>query len=174
MKRIVLLWLLLSTCAVYAQSVTGTISIKLLPVALVDIEPSGNITMAFAAPIEAGNAIVLPATNTTKWLNYTSSISLNAAQRRISVAVNETIPGINIKLQASPAAATGAGAKGLSSGKITVGTTAQTIINNIGGAYTGDGTANGHQLNISMEVTNYTNLKVISNKIIIFTYTISE
>lgn len=174
MKRIVLLWLLLSTSCVYGQSITGTVSIKLPPVALVDIEPSMNITMLFTAPGEAGNSIVPPVTNTSKWINYTSAIPLNGAQRRISVAVNEIIPGINIKLQASPAAATGGGAKGISSGKITVGTTARTIITNIGGAYTGDGTANGHQLNISMEIADYTDLKVISNKIIIFTYTITE
>jgi len=173
MNRLLLPIFLLISTYVFAQT-QGSISLKLSPIALIDIEPSGNLNLPFTAPIEAGNPINTPTFNNSKWINYTSAIRLNGPLRRVTVAVNETIPGVNIKIQALPAVPTGAGTKGITTNAINVSTLPQTIIYGIGGAYTGDGINNGHQLNIYMEIYKYTDLKVTPNKSIVFTYTILE
>jgi len=150
------------------------ITINLSEVALLDIEPNVNtISFNFTAPTEAGLPILTPAANTTKWLNYTSAKANATANRNVTAQINQTCPGITIKLQAGPATG-GGGTLGISTGQKSLTTTAQTIINGIGGAFTGNGANNGHQLTISTEITNYTQLVQTNNQTITITYTISN
>lgn len=150
------------------------VSVTLPIVTLMDIEPAGNVTLNFTAPTEAGRAIVNPAGNTSKWINYTSAIAPGGLSRKITASVNQVIPGVDIKIQAAAASGAGGGTLGTPSGQVTMTTTPVTIISGIGGAYTGTGTNNGHRLTITISPNNYSNLSVISNSSITITYTITE
>ncbi|MCD1115805.1 hypothetical protein [Chryseobacterium turcicum] len=159
----------------YSQT-TGnrTVAVTLPIVTLMDIKPSGVITMNFTAPTEAGNPIVAPAVNTTKWINYTSAIALGGLTRKITASINQVIPGIDIKIQAATASGSGGGTLGTPSAQVTLNTTSQTIISGIGGAYTGNGANNGHRLTISLSANTYSNLSERANTPVIITYTITE
>lgn len=159
----------------YSQT-TGnrTVAVTLPIVTLMDIKPSGVITMNFTAPTEAGNPIVAPAVNTTKWINYTSAIALGGLTRKITASINQVIPGIDIKIQAATASGSGGGTLGTPSAQVTLNTTSQTIISGIGGAFTGNGANNGHRLTISLSANTYSNLSARANTPVIITYTITE
>lgn len=159
----------------YCQTTgSSNLSINLPTIALVDIEPIGTINLNFSAPIQAGRPIIAPTVNNTKWLNYTSAITVNGTNRRITASVNQTIPGIAINLLTGPPSSAGAGVLGVSTGQLILGTTPVVIVNGIGGAFTGNGANNGHQLNFSLTTTNYADLSALTGTIIVVTYTIIE
>lgn len=157
----------------YSQS---TVSFTLPVVTLMDIEPAGNITLNFIAPTEAGNALNNPTPDTSKWINYTSAITSGGLTRRITAAVNSNsiLSSVNIRLQAAPASGAGGGTLGTPSGQVTLTTTPTTIISGIGGAYTGNGTNNGHRLTISLVPGTYANLLAQTNTTVTIVYTITE
>jgi hypothetical protein len=137
----------------YGQAVlqaTVNVQVTLPSIAILDIEPNtSNISFSIATLTEAGNAITVAATNNTKWLNFTSSV-FSSGTRKITASLGTAFPGgMSLKLLAS-ASGTGEGARGSSSGTITLSTTPQNIINNIGGAYTGNGINMGYNLNYSL------------------------
>jgi len=166
----------ISDVTLFAQT-TGSknVSFALPEISFVDIEPSGSLSLSLIAPNEAGNPIVAPAANKSKWLNYTSAIQTGGGTKHITASISSKIPGFDIKLSAAAASGSGGGTLGTSTGQITLSTTAQTIISGIGGAYTGDGTNNGHQLTISIVpiVSSYSLIKAQSNTQVQITYTIS-
>ncbi|WP_336688318.1 MULTISPECIES: hypothetical protein [unclassified Chryseobacterium] len=171
---IFLIFLTLS-CKIFSQtSGSRSVAISLPVVTLMDIEPSGAISLNYTAPSEAGNAVTAPASNSSKWINYTSAIASSGLARRITASVNQTIPGIDIKIMAAVATGSGGGTLGVPSPQITLTTSAQTIISGIGGAFTGNGANNGHQLTIALGINNYSNLNARSNTPVIITYTITE
>ncbi|WP_223601578.1 hypothetical protein [Chryseobacterium sp. GVT01B] len=156
---------------VYSQT---TVSMTLPTVTLMDIEPTGNFTLNFTAPTEAGNPLGNPTPNTSKWVNYTSAIAPGGLTRKITASVNKIIDGVNIRLQAAAASGSGGGALGTSSGQVTLTTTPVTIISGIGGAFTGNGANNGHNLTISLTTNTYANLLAQANTAIVIVYTITE
>ncbi len=155
----------------YSQT---TVTMTLPIVTLMDIEPTGNFTLNFTAPTEAGNAIGNPTPNTSKWINYTSAIASGGLTRKITASVNKVIAGVNIRLQAAAATGAGGGTLGTSAGLVTLSTTPVTIISGIGGAYTGNGANNGHALTISLTTNTYANLIAQANTAIVIVYTITE
>jgi len=160
--------------SLYSQTASTTVTMTLPVVTLMDIEPAGSITLNFTAPTEAGNALTAPAPNTSKWINYTSAIASGGLTRRITASVNKLIAGVNIRVQAAVASGAGGGTLGTSSGQVILTTTPATIISGIGGAYTGNGTNNGHALTLSLATNTYANLQAQANTAIIITYTITE
>lgn len=150
---------------------TYNVNFTLPQVALMDIEQNSSINLDLTKPTEAGNRLANPANNTTKWLNYTSAVA-SGGSRSITASINQNIPGIDIKLQAAQATG-GAGTLGTPSSQITLSTVPTTIISGIGGAYTGNGVGNGHQLTFSAVSNNYTNLSA-SNTSVTVTYTITD
>ncbi|MFL9834827.1 hypothetical protein [Chryseobacterium terrae] len=173
-KLVFLISLIISSRFLSQTSGSSTVSINLPVVTLMDIEPTGAISMNFTAPTEAGRPILSPATNTTKWINYTSAIASGGVTRRITASINTVIPGIDIKILAATASGSGGGTLGIPSAQITLNTTAQTIISGIGGAFTGNGANNGHQLTISLSANTYANLSARTNNPVVITYTITE
>ncbi|KUJ50559.1 hypothetical protein [Chryseobacterium sp. JAH] len=163
------------SCNLFSQT-TGSknASVTLPVVTLMDIEPAGNIVLNFTAPTEAGNTLINPVNNTTKWVNYTSAVAPGGLSRKITASVNQVIPGVQIKIQAAAASGAGGGTMGTSSGLVTLSTSPVTIISGIGGAYTGTGASNGHMLTISVSPTTYANLSAVINSPITITYTITE
>nr|WP_259110512.1 hypothetical protein [Chryseobacterium sp. JUb7] len=173
--KIIFLTSLAVSCKIFSQT-TGnrSVAVTLPIVTLMDIEPAGAISLNYTAPTEAGNAVTVPAVNTTKWVNYTSAIASGGLTRRITASVNQVIPGVDIKILAAAASGSGGGTLGTPSAQITLTTTAQTIISGIGGAFTGNGTNNGHRLTISLTTNTYANLSARTNTPVVITYTITE
>ncbi|WP_412850988.1 hypothetical protein ACL0VS_07160 [Chryseobacterium sp. PMSZPI] len=155
----------------YSQA---NVTVSLPVVTLMDIEPTGNITLNFTAPTEAGNALGNPTPNTSKWINYTSAITSGGLTRKITASVNQVIPGVNIRLQAAAASGSGGGTLGTAAAQVTLTTTPVTIISGIGGAYTGNGANNGHRLTISLVPGTYANLAAQTNTAVTIVYTITE
>jgi len=173
-KPIFLFGLLLS-CKILSQ-ITGnrTVTLTLPVVTLMDVEPAGAISLNYTAPTEAGNAITVPAANTTKWINYTSAITASGAARRITASISQIIPGTDIRIQAAAASGSGGGTLGTPSAQVVLTTAAQTIISGIGGAFTGNGANNGHRLAITLTNNTYADLTARTNTPIVITYTITE
>jgi primosomal replication protein N len=159
---------------------THDITVSIPEVALVDIEPtaSKNLTMGFTAPTEAGLPIVPASTNNTLWLNYSSIKSVADVTRTISVKLGAVISGVDIKVTAAAATgSSGGGAVGTPASQLTLSATPQTIISNIGSAYTGDGASNGHNLSysvVSATGVNYQDLSATATATATVTYTISD
>jgi len=159
----------------YSQTTgNSTVAVTLPIVTLMDIEPAETITMSFSNPDVAGNPIISPAANTTKWINYKSAIALGGVTRKITASINTLIPEIDMKIQATAASGSGGGILGTPSAQVTLNTTSQTIISGIGGAFTGNGANNGHRMTISLSVNTYSNLSARTNTPFIITYTITE
>jgi len=97
----------------FAQTTENrTVAVTLPVVTLLDIEPTGTITLNFAAPTEAGQPVTVPASNNTKWINYTSAIASRELTTRITASVNQVIPCLNITVQAAADSGSGGGTLG--------------------------------------------------------------
>lgn len=171
LKRAIILTTFILSGLLYSQA---TVTLTLPVVTLMDVEPTGNITLNFIAPTEAGNPLGNPTPNTSKWINYTSAITSGGATRKITASVNQVIAGVNIRLQAAAASGAGGGTLGTPSAQVTLTTTPVTIISGIGGAYTGNGANNGHRLTISLVPSTYANLERLTNTSVTIVYTITE
>jgi hypothetical protein len=158
--------------SLYSQT---NVTLTLPVVTLMDIEPTGNITLNFTAPTEAGNPLTNPTPNTSKWVNYTSAIASGGLTRKITAAISGTlIAGVDIKLQAAAASGAGGGTLGTPSAQVTLTNTPVTIISGIGGAFTGNGANNGHRLTISLAPNTYANLATKASTTLTIVYTITE
>ncbi|MFM9944046.1 MAG: hypothetical protein ACKVQB_02315, partial [Bacteroidia bacterium] len=126
------------------------------------------------APTEAGNGMDMSATNSDLWLNY-SSTTATKATNTVSVKTDVTLPGVDLNVQASKDAGQGAGTKGSPSPTVTLSTKDQTIVDNIGTCYTGDGVKNGHNLTYSLKTTDYSLINYAAKPTTItVTYTITN
>lgn len=160
-----------------------TIAITIPEVAIVDIEPAAtkNITLGFTAPIEAGLPITPNASNTTLWLNYSSIKSVADPTRNVSVKLNALIPGIDIHVTAAGATGAGGGALGTPAAQLTLSAADQTIVSEIGSAYTGNGANNGHNLTYALAagsgpggIAAYADLQASATTLATVIYTISD
>lgn len=156
-----LLFLILLCQGVFAQTTASVgVSISLPSIALLDVEPNNSgFNLNLTAPTEAGNPLTTTATNNTKWLNFTSAVATGTT-RKISVQLSGSLPnGINLKLVTANYAGTGAGTLGNAVTTLYLSSTQQTVVNNIGGAFTGNGSGNGYNLTYSVEIANYSLLR---------------
>jgi hypothetical protein len=169
----------LISARVDAQDKSGdshTVSITIPEVAILDIESAGSkdIALSFAAPEEAGLGIT-GSSNSSLWLNYSSIKSVSNTTRTVSASVNNTIAGADIVISAASSSGSGAGTIGEPSGDVTLTTSDQVIVNNIGSCYTGSGINNGHNLTYTLKVNgSYEELEAASQTPLTVTYTISN
>ena len=178
MKQLINIFCILSIFIPFAgkcqSSGSKLVNLYLPSLFLIDIEPKQNITMNFSAPSEAGNKISAPLSNASKWLNYSSAIFEGGNARSIFASINQVIPGVDIQVQAANMLSAGHGVTGISTGKITLNTSPKAILTGIGGAFTGNGINNGHQLTYTLKTNTYANLSAITNSVILIVFTISE
>lgn len=159
---------------VSGQSGSRNIRLQIPEIAILDIEPNTtNINLDFTAPGDAGEAVQNDSDN-SKWLNYTSCLALGDPDRSINVSVDRVLQGIDLNLTVSNAAGGGGSLGTVSGSAITLSTISNTIINNIGGSYTGDGAFNGYQLEYSLDINDYSQLEEISNESVTVIFTISN
>jgi hypothetical protein len=173
------LFFALISAGAFAQSNTDqhTLTITVPSVALLDLEPSSgkNLSVSFNAPTDPGLALVLDpaAVLNSVYLNYTSVLS-SATKRNITVSMTGSLTGVQIKVTAGAATATGAGEKGTPTSEVTLSGTEQTIIQDVGSAYTGTGSGNGHQLTYVVDLPSSTFGSLVSgNKVATIKYTLS-
>lgn len=173
MKNLFFLFFINLTFSTVAQTSVG-VSVTVPSIALLDIAPNNTaFNLNLVAPTDGGSIVAINPTNSTKWINFTSAVVLGIT-RRITAQLSGTLPtGLNLKLVVSNYAGAGAGTLGVSSGTLFLSGTAQTVINNIGGAFTGDGSNNGYNLNYSIEIADYTLLRSQSRSFSII-YTMSD
>lgn len=163
---------------------THNVSFDVPNFAILDIETSGadnDITLSLdESGLEAGSEFDFSsATNSELWLNYTALTDKTGANwnnRKVTVALNAVIPGIDIDLTVAADAGNGEGAVGTSSAvstALTLTASAQTIITGIGSCYTGDGESNGHNLGYSLKANDYSLLEAGDSKSVVVTYTIT-
>lgn len=159
------------------QTDNHQISVVVPVVALLDLETSAtrNFTACFTKPAndEAGDKIVAPAANNTLWLNYTS-IQAGTTTKKVNVKANAVVDGVDIHLVAASAAG-GAGTKGTPTAGFNLSTTDQTLISDIGSAYTASGPTSGHQLTYTFiaDDANYANLRSGTTTVTV-TYTLAD
>lgn len=149
--------------------------ITLPEIALLDIEPNtSDIILEFEAPSSPGEQLVA-VEGSSKWINYTATKSIGGSNKNITAQISSdsNIPGLSVDLSVSSYQGSGKGDLGNSVGRITLSTTAQTIINGIGGCYTRTGNNRGHKIDYSAEITDYSLFEVPSSSSmeIIFTLT---
>lgn len=155
-------------------------AVQIPEIALIDIEPGGavNINLALSSPTEAGREMnTAIASDNSLWLNYSSSLTAGrTTTRKVNVQISGgVVPvGASIRLSASPFSGSGKGTLGQPSGTITLSNSPQTLISGIGGCFTGDGINNGHQLNFSLVVSDYSLLDLAQSSTLQLTYTITD
>lgn len=109
-------------------------------------------TLTFAAPTEAGTAIV-DVTSNTSWINYTSIIATGTTNKVSVVLSGTAVPaGTTLKVVAAAHAGTGNGTYGTPTAVVTLSAIAQDLITTIGSCFTGTGNTNGHQLTYTWSV----------------------
>lgn len=142
---------------------TVSVSISLPAIALLDLNNNSAIIMAFQAPTEAGAPVTAPASNSTKWLNLTSAVTPGATRRVSAQVVSGSLPnGVRLKLETAAFSGSGSGTFGSVTSPIYLSATATTIINGIGGAFTGNGN-NGYNLQYTLEIQTYSQLQKANN-----------
>lgn len=155
----------------FGQTSSVGVSFSLPSVALLDVEPNANsINLSLTAPTEAGSMVTNTASNNTKWINFSSAVTPGQT-RRISAQISGVMPnGLNLVLNTSTYSGAGAGTLGSRVSPITLTASSQTIINGIGGAYTGNGASNGYNLTFTLSISNYSQLRSQSSTVsIIYT-----
>ncbi|MDI9863718.1 hypothetical protein QM480_05250 [Flectobacillus sp. DC10W] len=153
-----ILILLFLSVHIRAQS-TVSVGITLNSVALLKLSPNSNsISFSFSTPATAGGALTT-LTNNTKWLNFSSAVVPSASRRITAQISGGTVPnGLQLTVAAGTAV-TSTGTVGSSSGTVTLSTSSNTIVNNIGGAYTGSGSNTGYNLTYTLSISSYQQLR---------------
>ncbi|MFN3784070.1 MAG: hypothetical protein ACK4R6_09130 [Spirosomataceae bacterium] len=144
----------------HAQTANVTVNLTFPSVALLDVEPNTeNISFTLSAPTDAGQAIQTVASNSSKWLNFSSAVGIGVT-RRITAQYTGTLPaGVGITLSTANYVGSGAGTLGTAVPIITLSTAAQTIVNSIGGAFTGNGGSTGYNLTFAPILLDYASLR---------------
>lgn len=151
----------------------AAVNVTLPIVALLDVEPANAaITLSLPPITEAGNSLS-SVSNSTQWLNYTSAVSIGGMGRSIGAYISSgSLPaGLRLMLSVGPPAGSGGGARGGSIANLTLGSTPQIILRDIGGAFTGNGINNGHPLTYTLLVQNFGQLKATQSATVTITYT---
>jgi len=166
---------LLFSVSVGAQtSLSIPVTLTLPTISMVDVEPAGTpITFTFQTPTEAGSALATIPANTTKWLNFTSAVAPNR-NRRLMIQLSNSLPlGLSLQVTTAAYRGNGAGALGTAVSPISLTTTAQTLIQNIGGAFTRNGINNGYNLSFALQVQNFAQLRAQTTTITVI-YTLMD
>lgn len=175
MKSLVSILIFISLLDGYGQT-TGSsgIVLGLNSVSLLDLEGSGgkSLLMKYVGSPEAGSPLVAPGSNSTLWVNLTSAVQ-TAQTRRVTAVISGTLPsGFSLLLETS-ACTTGAGVLGTPVSALVLSSSAQTIINGIGGGYTGTGVGYGFNLKYTLQYTNFAAIRA-GTTVVSVVYTLTD
>lgn len=178
MKNSMILFVVLFAANLFSQSAgNASINLQLNQIAQVDIEPNNTaIILTINAPNEAGEKAQVGTSNNTKWINFSSSIPPASGLRNLSASIiSGNVPaGVRLKLRVAPYVGIGAGQLGIPVSEIQLNNTLQTIVANIGGAYTGNGINNGYNITYLLEIIDYQLLNFSNSQTLSISLTLSE
>lgn len=177
--RVVIIILLLSSSFLFAQRNEKGInaSFELMEIALLDIKPNNiNVRLGLSAPGDSGEKAQVLTANNNMWLNFTSAIRQGTSARNITVKIEDgKIPkGLILKLKTAAYSGAGKGALGKNVHIITLSQQTQSIVENIGGAFTGNGQGNGYKLTYFLEIQNYDALDINASETVSVSLTLSD
>jgi len=171
------IFILLTANVCYSQSqAIHNIYFTLPEIALLDIEPNTrNIIFEFKSPDEPGDKLTR-VKGETKWLNYTSALSLGGSPKVITAHLENSkgIPGLTIELTVSKYSGNGRGVLGTPAGTIKLSSAAQKIIYGIGGCFTGDGTNRGHEIEYNAYIHDYSIFEIPTTTTMEVVFTITN
>ncbi|WP_111707367.1 hypothetical protein [Lutibacter citreus] len=150
---------------------------KLKEIALLNIEPSNtSVILNLESPKLPGEKMTTKAVNNTKWINFTSSLTNKSSSRNISIKIEdgEIPPGILLKIKTDSYQGNGKGKLGSNSNIITLSKKSQTIVSDIGGAYTGHGLYNGYKLTYLLDIDNYKLLNMDNSETLTISLTLTD
>jgi hypothetical protein len=159
----------------FCQTTTNTnVGVSLPSIALLDIENSGSINLGFSAPTEGGSPLINNSSNNSAWLNFTSALGVGGS-RNVSAYISSGITpsGYAIILETATYSGAGGGQLGYRLPFVSLSNMPQKVIDNIGGAFTGNGLGNGYNLRYSLAITNYGALRK-ENSTFTITYTLTD
>ena len=175
MKYLLFIALCLCQRVAFCQTTTSSnVGVNLPSIALLDIENSGSINLSFTAPSEAGSSLGNNSSNNSAWINFTSALGVGG-NRSVSAYISSGMPpsGYAIVLETATYAGAGGGQLGYRLPFVSLSNMPQKVIDNIGGAYTGNGVGNGYNLKYSLAITNYGALRK-ENTTFTITYTLTD
>lgn len=178
MKHLLFILYCLITTIVYSQDDDDTeVSFKLKEIATLNIAPNNTVvTLNLDASNSPGEKVKIVVANNTKWINFTSAISDSSSPRNLSVKIDdgEVPSGLYLKLEIANYTGNGKGQLGTPSKTITLNKSSQTIISNIGAAYTGNGINNGFELTYYLEIYNYKLLDMNNSETLSISLTLTD
>lgn len=159
MKQLLIILCLFFSLLNYAQNTNSKFAIfNLSEVAMLDLQPNNNtsVVLNLNAPNEAGESAIITSSNNKNWINFTSAVEIGKS-RNISIKIESgTVPsGVHLKVVTSTYLGNGKGVLGNPTSGLILNKTSQTLISNIGGAFTGMGKNNGYELNYTLEIYDY-------------------
>ena len=176
MKQLILI--ICGFCAIssFGQSQgVANATLNLFEVAMLDLEPNNStVTLNLSSAIEAGEKVTVLMTNNDKWINFSSAVAGNSRSISVKIEDGQVPPGIYLKVSTSNFMGIGKGVLGSPAGILTLSGTPQTVISNIGGAYTGNGINNGYKLTYSLEIYDYKLLDFNQSATLSITLTLSD
>ena len=177
--RKLLIIIYLVTFSIHAQNNEGSrhASFKLKEIALLNIEPSNvAVILKLGSPELAGEKVEMVAINNTKWINFTSSLSKNSSSRNISIKIEDgNIPeGISLNVKTDQYIGSGKGQFGAQSNIISLSKKSQTIVSDIGGAYTGYGINNGYKITYLLDIYDYKLLNMDNSEVLTISLTLTD
>ena len=179
MNKFLLVIILISSSYSFSQQNVGrrTATFKLNEMALLSIAPNNNtVTLNLDSPDFSGQKVKTTSSNNAKWINFTSAIAPNSSPRNLSIRIDDgTVPpGLYLKLNIDNYTGNGKGALGAINNNITLTNNFQTIVSDIGGAYTGYGTNNGYKLTYYLEIYDYKLLNIDNSEILSISLTLTD
>ncbi len=156
------------------------VNLTLPQIALLDIEPN-NATIELEADVPnnpGGELNTGEGIDNSKWINYTSTSTLSSPTKNVIMEIiqGQVPSGMEVRVNASNhSGSKGAGTFGTSVGTIILSNSPQTIISDIGGAYTGNKKNNGHNLTFSLHIVNYELMNELEDSnILLVSYTLMD
>ncbi|SDW37566.1 hypothetical protein SAMN05444411_101596 [Lutibacter oricola] len=152
-------------------------SFKLKEIALLSIEPNNSTVMLnLGSPDFSGDKVKTTSVNNEKWINFTSAISNSSSKRNLLVKIEDgNIPnGIELKLKTDNYTGNGKGQLGVKTNIVSLNKSSQTIISDIGGAYTGSGTNNGYKITYLLDIYDYKLLNRNNSQVLTISLTLTD
>ena len=178
MRKLIIIFSLISFLANGQKNEgSSSTSFKLKEIALLSIEPSNStVILNLGSPEFSGGKVEMIAINNEKWINFTSAISNNSSSRNLSVKIEDgNIPdGLELKLKTDNYTGNGKGVLGVKTNIISLNKNSQTIISDIGGAYTGFGQNNGYKVTYLLNIYDYKLLNRNNSQVLTISLTLTD
>lgn len=181
MNKIILFFVILVTSNLAAQTIDTQeieVSLALPEVSLVSIKPDNStIVISMENANVAGEKIVCTSKSENHlWLNYTCSLAPESPSKNLTAQIiSGSVPnGLELQLTVSDYTGNGKGRFGTPIPKIKLQNYPQNIISNIGGSYTNQGINNGHELEYTLEISNYKLLDSEKSNTLTILYTLND